>query len=625
MTTYAPVTYTVAGGSLRGPFDFSFTYLEDEHIGVKINDAEILASEFTIETSPNTRVRLNNDAVAGDIVVVFRESDIENRLVDWQDASVITEATLDYADDQLYNLIQEAYSAGFGSLTQTGEGNWDAQGYRIINVGDCLANKDAANKDYVDAQVLYGGAAVPQQWEFVSVSGAETQVTLTNPTPAALDPRFYIVTVDGVTQEPNSDYYLSTSGGDDVLIFNTPSPLTAVGQRVVIRNFGNARSILGNPVQPATASLPALALQGITGQTEYLFEVYDIGDDTTTTFWIDKDGNASVQDLTVVGSLTATIAGGTFTGDVTGDLTGDVLAADGAIIVDSGADLANSVVKCNLEGNLLEVGGTADGVFLANCRIAGDSLGNPGILQVAPYSTNGLTGATVLTGPNAGDNVGGRMYFDTEGPVLVGGSFGTLGTNNGCSLGVTVDDVYVDTNGGVGSFEIQGGGDLDILNGGNLLVSGVATQTGDGTADDDLLRKEQVEALVGQVTSVTDITESISSLVAGSAAVTNGNVATTLLDTIASAPVIENTRDGLITLTGWVDASDTNTGTIGIQISADGSTGWITIFDWSKGGGSGHDYNTAFSFDVPSGWFFRVGSSGSSVNTVRQLLRYVYI
>ena len=85
------VDYTATGG--QTDFDFTFPYLEDEHVKVEINGAD--TTDFTIVASPSTKVVLDSGATAGDKVRVRRRSAPNQNLVDFVNGSVLTESELD--------------------------------------------------------------------------------------------------------------------------------------------------------------------------------------------------------------------------------------------------------------------------------------------------------------------------------------------------------------------------------------------------------------------------------------------------------------------------------------------------------------------------------------------------
>ncbi len=75
--TYVDYTATAA----QTDFEFTFPYLEDEHVKVEING--VATTAFTITTTPTQKVVLDSGATAGDQVRVRRRSAPNENLVDF--------------------------------------------------------------------------------------------------------------------------------------------------------------------------------------------------------------------------------------------------------------------------------------------------------------------------------------------------------------------------------------------------------------------------------------------------------------------------------------------------------------------------------------------------------------
>lgn len=112
------VDYTATAG--QTDFAFNFPYLEDEHVKVYINSIEKLPSDFTITTTPATKVVLNIAASGGETVRVRRKSQPNDDLVDFVNGSVLTEAELDRAYRHTRYLAEEA--SEFASVSLELEG-----------------------------------------------------------------------------------------------------------------------------------------------------------------------------------------------------------------------------------------------------------------------------------------------------------------------------------------------------------------------------------------------------------------------------------------------------------------------------------------------------------------------
>ena len=154
------VDYTAVAS--QTDYNFSFEYLRDDHVKVKVND--VIVTNYTIVTSPAQLIRFNTAPTAGATIKIYRDSRGDfSPLVDFVDGSVLTENELD--ESYKHNLfVSQESSEGTGGeqLTKKGLTDYDAEGNKIINLGTPTAATDAANKAYtdqtVDAAIALGGS-----------------------------------------------------------------------------------------------------------------------------------------------------------------------------------------------------------------------------------------------------------------------------------------------------------------------------------------------------------------------------------------------------------------------------------------------------------------------------------
>ena len=221
------VDYTATGG--QTDFDFTFPYLEDEHIKVEINGAE--TTDFTIVAAPSTKVVLDSGATAGANVRVRRRSAPNQNLVDFVNGSVLTESELDLAYRHNRYLSEEIAELNDQSLQkESGGTEWDALGLRIQNVGTATDTTDAVTKLYVDnkvAQVSSGATQPPLKWVFSATSGTNNTYTVTGA--EVLGDTAYEVSIDGLIKEPTVEYTVdpdtdtltiipNMTGGEDIVV-----------------------------------------------------------------------------------------------------------------------------------------------------------------------------------------------------------------------------------------------------------------------------------------------------------------------------------------------------------------------------------------------------------------------
>ncbi len=177
--TYVDYTGADGTGTDGKDFNFSFEYLRDEHVKVKVNGSEV--TNFTIVTSPVQLIRFNTTPVADDTIKIYRDSRGDfSPLVDFVDGSILTENELDESYKHNLFIGQEASEGQGGEqLTKKGLIDYDAEGNKIINLGSPTTATDAATKSYVDQTIdnaeLVGGSPA-------TVSLGVYDVTSTNDT-----------------------------------------------------------------------------------------------------------------------------------------------------------------------------------------------------------------------------------------------------------------------------------------------------------------------------------------------------------------------------------------------------------------------------------------------------------
>lgn len=135
---YSYVKYVADG--VTDTFAITFPYLQESHVKVFLND-ELQTSGYTI--TPAGQV-LFQAPVPKDVVLTIRRETPKIRRVDFQDGSLLDEATLDYDANQLVYIVQELLDEFEAALTANELLEWDAKGRRIVNLGEPKELTDAA-------------------------------------------------------------------------------------------------------------------------------------------------------------------------------------------------------------------------------------------------------------------------------------------------------------------------------------------------------------------------------------------------------------------------------------------------------------------------------------------------
>ena len=100
---YARIDYEYDGGDAY--FTVPFDYIKKDYIYVYINEEE--TENFTWNTS--TQIIVNDDITTGDIVTIKRITPIDDKLVTYTNTSILDKDTLNLAQDQTFNAVQEIY------------------------------------------------------------------------------------------------------------------------------------------------------------------------------------------------------------------------------------------------------------------------------------------------------------------------------------------------------------------------------------------------------------------------------------------------------------------------------------------------------------------------------------
>lgn len=132
-------------------FSVSVPYLSKDHIKVAVNGVDVTFTWLNSST-----VQLTTAPAVGAVVDIRRETERTKLLVNFQDASTITEEQLDLSAAQTFYIAQEAFDATGGTMAQASDGSYSAQNRRISQLGDPNSDDDAANVGWVKSQYNSG-------------------------------------------------------------------------------------------------------------------------------------------------------------------------------------------------------------------------------------------------------------------------------------------------------------------------------------------------------------------------------------------------------------------------------------------------------------------------------------
>lgn len=138
------------GDGTTTDFTVPFDYLAKKFVRVSVGLTVLEGGDYG-DTSKDfyfldkTTVRLRTPPQAGAEVTVRRYTSATDRIVSFKDASILKASDLDTSSIQTIHIAEEGRDVINDALIVDKEGNWDAKGHRIVNVGDAVNDGDAIN------------------------------------------------------------------------------------------------------------------------------------------------------------------------------------------------------------------------------------------------------------------------------------------------------------------------------------------------------------------------------------------------------------------------------------------------------------------------------------------------
>ena len=171
------VLYTANGSTNQ--FDITFSYIEQSHIKVFVNNVE--DTNFTFVNS--SRIQTSSTPTNGQVVKIERNTPTSARLVDFSDGSVLTESDLDKSANQNFFIAQETTDDVSDKLGKANDGIFDAGSTRIKNVANPTADQDAVTKHYLENTWL----STSDKTNLTTVAGKATEIGLLGTSDAVSD------------------------------------------------------------------------------------------------------------------------------------------------------------------------------------------------------------------------------------------------------------------------------------------------------------------------------------------------------------------------------------------------------------------------------------------------------
>ena len=171
------VLYTANGSTNQ--FDITFSYIEQSHIKVFVNNVE--DTNFTFVNS--SRIQTSSTPTNGQVVKIERNTPTSARLVDFSDGSVLTESDLDKSANQNFFIAQETTDDVSDKLGKANDGIFDAGSTRIKNVANPTADQDAVTKHYLENTWL----SATDKANITSLNGVSANIALLGTSDAVSD------------------------------------------------------------------------------------------------------------------------------------------------------------------------------------------------------------------------------------------------------------------------------------------------------------------------------------------------------------------------------------------------------------------------------------------------------
>ena len=148
------------GDGTTTDFTVPFDYLKKSFVTVRLGTGTTLTGGDYGDTGSDyyfldkTTIRLKVAPASGESLTIRRYTSATERVVTFKDASILKATDLDTSQVQAFHIAEEGRDILEDSLSVNREGNWDAKGKRIINVGDAVSDGDAMTYGIYKADAL---------------------------------------------------------------------------------------------------------------------------------------------------------------------------------------------------------------------------------------------------------------------------------------------------------------------------------------------------------------------------------------------------------------------------------------------------------------------------------------
>lgn len=221
----ATTIFIYEGDGTRTDFTVPFDYLKKSFVIVRLGTGTttttLTGGDYGDTGSDyyfldKTTIRLKVAPASGESLTIRRHTSATERVVTFKDASILKATDLDTSQMQAFHIAEEGRDAINDAIIGDKEGNWDARGHRIINVGAPIKDNDAVNLKYYkkDVEGVYQARLNAEKArDAAKVSEANAKTSENSASDSALLAKDWAIklddTVDG--SEYSSKYYANSS------------------------------------------------------------------------------------------------------------------------------------------------------------------------------------------------------------------------------------------------------------------------------------------------------------------------------------------------------------------------------------------------------------------------------
>ena len=218
----ASTIFIYEGDGTRTDFTIPFDYLKKSFITVRLGAVTTLTGGDYGDTGSDyyfldkTTIRLKVAPASGESLTIRRHTSATERVVTFKDASILKATDLDTSQMQALHIAEEGRDAINDAIIGDKEGNWDAKGHRIINVGTPIKDSDAVTlKHYKeDVEGVYQARINAEKArDAAKVSEANAKTSENSASDSALLAKDWAIKLEDTVDdsEYSSKYYANSS------------------------------------------------------------------------------------------------------------------------------------------------------------------------------------------------------------------------------------------------------------------------------------------------------------------------------------------------------------------------------------------------------------------------------